>query len=314
MVRPSEVHANFSYHDRSVPALGLSEDFSYDYRVYALALQHECVYIGIAPKSQVKQTIQRHFEVSNKCHYTSQHRPLRVLLVWPAISPSVEAYCYYAFLQRLSVTAMKQGKLGGWTQTSSAVSPLGFLLQAEASRMMRGQCLNCGSKGHFASKCSKPLVGAPYPCDCGGTAVVTARGQTVLQTPAKSPPSSSSSSSAAPAAPAAPPPPQPQTRKRSAGAILTFDSIWGHPRKFRKKDEFGSLDDLLTLMGTGAADRAKGRPAEKIGVWKRRWGWRSHTQYKQNVKEFGSRLGGGKTGAGLSKDAAKQVYQELNKA
>ena len=95
---------------------------------------------------------------------------------------------------------------------------------------------------------------------------------------------------------------------------MTFDSIWGHPNKFRKKDEFGSLADLLALMGTGAADRANGRPGEKIDVWKRRWGWRQHTDYKQKIKEFGSRSGGGTPGAGLSKDAAKQVYEELNKA
>ena len=67
-------------------------------------------------------------------------------------------------------------------------------------------------------------------------------------------------------------------------------------------------------MGTGAADRAKGRPGEKIGVWKRRWEWRQHRDYKQNIKEFGTRPGGGSPGAGLSKTAANQVYQELNKA
>jgi len=97
-------------------------------------------------------------------------------------------------------------------------------------------------------------------------------------------------------------------------ATLSFDSIWGHASKFRKKDGFGSLADLLTLIGTGAADRAKGRPGEKIGVWKRRWEWRQHTDYKKNIQEFGTRPGGGSPGAGLSKRAAKQVYQELNKA
>ena len=72
---------------------------------------------------------------------------------------------------------------------------------------------------------------------------------------------------------------------------MTFDSIWGHPSKFRKKDEFGSLADLLAWMGAGAADKAKGRPEEKIDVWKRRWGWRQ-PNYKQKIKEFGSRSGG----------------------
>ena len=67
-------------------------------------------------------------------------------------------------------------------------------------------------------------------------------------------------------------------------------------------------------MGTGAADRAKGRAGEKIGVWKRRWAWKQHTDYKMDIPDFGTRLGGGSPGAGLSKHAAKQVYKELNKA
>ena len=70
------------------------------------------------------------------------------VLVWPAVSRSVEDYCYHVFLQKLSVAEMKQGKHGGWTQTSSAVSPLGLLLQAEAWRIMRSQCLNCGGTDH----------------------------------------------------------------------------------------------------------------------------------------------------------------------
>ena len=326
---PSEVHIRYAYRDKSVPTLGLLENFDYDWRVYALELQHGCTYVGIAAASQVKRTIQRHFDAGNRCHYTSKHRPLRVLLVWPAISRSVEAYVYHAFLDRLSVGHMREGKLGGWIQTSSVVSPLGFLLQREASRMMHSQCLNCGSKDHFASQCEQGPSAATYPCVCGKEVCVTARGQTVSKKSATSSSSSSSSSSsgAAPAAPAAaaPAPPrrsQQQTLKRSAAAAalpdggpatLTFASIWNHPSKFRKKDEFGSLADLLTLMNTGAANRAKGRPGEKVGVWKRRWGWRQHTDYKTGVKEFGSRPGGGSSGVGLSKDAAKQVYMEHNK-
>ena len=68
------------------------------------------------------------------------------------------------------------------------------------------------------------------------------------------------------------------------------------------------------MMNTGASERAKGRPGEKVGVWKRRWGWKQYTDFKQNIKEFGSRPGGGMPGVGLKANAAKQVYQELNKA
>ena len=143
--------------------------------------------------------------------------PLHVLLVWPAISRSVEAYCYHAFLSKLSEAQMRAGKLGGWTQTSSAVSPLGFLLQAEASRMMRSQCLNCGGKDHFANRCPRSLVGAPYPCECGKSILVTARGQTVLQSQSSSSSSSTSSNALAAAATlAGPSPSQRQSRKRTA--------------------------------------------------------------------------------------------------
>ena len=120
---PDEVHIHFSYHDKSIPSFGLLENCDYDYRAYGLELEHECIYIGIAPKLQVKRTIQRHFE-SNSCHNSSKHRPLRVLLVWPAISRAVEAYVYHAVLARLTVKQMREGKLGGWVQTSSNVSPV----------------------------------------------------------------------------------------------------------------------------------------------------------------------------------------------
>lgn len=59
-------------------------------------------------------------------------------------------------------------------------------------------------------------------------------------------------------------------------------------------------------MNTGAALRARGRPGERVGVW--------HADYKPNVKEVASTSGGGSPGMGLSKDAAKQVYAELNNA
>lgn len=145
-----------------------------------------------------------------------------------------KAYCCYACLQKLQVREMREGMLGGWAQTSSALSPLGFLFQKEASRMMHSQCLNCGSKDHFANACSKPLAGALYPCQCGKVVSVTARGQTIQQTATKlSQPSSSSNALPAAAALQA----QPQVRKRTAermaadvvgpaggGALLPFDS------------------------------------------------------------------------------------------
>ena len=192
--------------------------------------------------------------------------------------------------------------------------------------MIRSQCLNCGSKDHFASRCPKPLAVAKYPCTCGKCVSVTARGQTVIEKPTAAP--SSSSPAGALARAAAPreqlaPPEQPPlvlaNRKRrveatGSGAVLTFDSIWQHPQKFRRKASFGSLADLLALMNTGAANRAKGRPGEKVKVWRKRYGWRADTDYKTEIQEFASKPGGGSPGVGLGKAAAKQIYSELNKA
>jgi hypothetical protein len=121
------------------------------------------------------------------------------------------------------------------------------------------------------------------------------------------------------------PPPAPlaqvqqQIRKRPAAAVsacatLTFDAIWEHPADFRRHGVFGSLADLLRLMGSSAAKRAAGRPGEKVGVWSRRWDWTEHTHYESEVAEFCNRFGGGLGGMGLNKEAAQQVYAELSKS
>lgn len=113
------------------------------------------------------------------------------------------------------------------------------------------------------------------------------------------------------------PPQQGGTRKRPASAVSVratppFAEIWGHPTDFRRYGRFGSLADLLRLMGSGAAQRAAGRPGEKVGVWSRRWDWREYVDYMKDVEEFGNRrLGGGPGGMGLSESAAQRVYEEL---
>lgn len=151
MVEPSQVHKNMSCCHPTVPSLGLEENFSFDYRVYAVQLANSCVYVGIAHASQIKQTIGRHFEDGNKVHYTRAHPPRHVLLVWPAASTAIEAYVYYSFLARMgaSATKTKHFALGGWVQTSSVLSPLATLVQEEARRQLRSECFNCGSKDHY---------------------------------------------------------------------------------------------------------------------------------------------------------------------
>ena len=67
-------------------------------------------------------------------------------------------------------------------------------------------------------------------------------------------------------------------------------------------------------MNTGASNRAKGRPGEKVKVWRKRYSWRADTDYKTAVQEFANKPGGGSPGVGLGTAAAKQIYSELNKA
>ena len=95
------------------------------------------------------------FREYQNVHYTSVHRPRSVLLVWPAVSRAVEAYTYYAFLDKLALSKVLGGKLGGWVQTSSGLSPLGSLLQKESYRMIRSQCLKLWQKGPLCIQMSE---------------------------------------------------------------------------------------------------------------------------------------------------------------
>ena len=193
-MKPDNVHKDVSYCHRSVPPLGLEDRAEFQYRVYALQLADDCVYVGIAHASQVKKTIGRHFEAKPNVHYTGVHRPRSVLLVWPAVSTAVEAYVYYAFLARMgsSATRAKQFALGGWVQTSSTLSPVATMVQEEARRQLRQECFNCGSRDHYASRCKAPLNGCTYKCPatgCKTCILVTSRGQTpqVSSSPASVP-------------------------------------------------------------------------------------------------------------------------------
>ena len=120
--------------------------------------------------------------------------------VWPAASTAVEAYVYYSFLARMvsSATKAKYFALGGWVQTSSILSPVATLVQDEARRQLRSECFNCGSKDHYASKCTFPLNGCTYRCPadgCRSSILVTSRGQTPLVSSSPCPAGSRSAAS-----------------------------------------------------------------------------------------------------------------------
>jgi hypothetical protein len=70
--------------------------------------------------------------------------------------------------------------LGGWTQTSDKPSPLSRHYLAQEKRMVAGECLNCGSKSHWAARCTKPRCAVAYKCrSCQSDVVLCGAGRSV---------------------------------------------------------------------------------------------------------------------------------------
>jgi hypothetical protein len=168
----------------------LVADSDYEFRVYAL----ECeappgdeegapyIYVGIAPKELVGGRIGEEFSRRRgvAAHFCFEHKPKRLLLVWPAANRAVEAYVYMTLLQKLK-TKRQLRTLGGWTQTSAKPSPLTLQHFDQSRWCLNSQCFKCGSKKHFARDC-KVEEGLPYACKkCGGELVLSSRGQTTYQ-------------------------------------------------------------------------------------------------------------------------------------
>ena len=103
-------------------------------------------------------------------------------------------------------------KLGGWTQTSTRVSPLSDMVFEQERRLMRQLCFNCGGN-HWSKSCPKTLQGVTYRCDhCKCSILITSRGQSDMGTSAPAPPAP------APPAPAPPAPAAKAAPKRQASA------------------------------------------------------------------------------------------------
>ena len=124
----------------------------------------------------VKKRLGQHFSGKGAI-FTKTHAPKMLHLVWPAVNTAVEGYVFLALLSTLPKGNVH--KLGGWTQTSTEVSPLNRMIYEQERRLMRGLCFNCGG-GHWASSCDRPLEGVNYKCQsCSGNIVITSRGQSL---------------------------------------------------------------------------------------------------------------------------------------
>jgi hypothetical protein len=124
-----------------MPELGLSDNAGLEYRVYVLDCADSCLYVGIEVKAKLASRLKQHF-VGGGAFFTKQHRPRALHLVWPAACTAVECYVYHALLAMQPAGRVE--RLGGWTQTSTKVSPLAALVFEQARRSLRGSCFNCG--------------------------------------------------------------------------------------------------------------------------------------------------------------------------
>jgi hypothetical protein len=123
--------------------------------------------------------------------------------------------------------------------------------------------------------------------------------------------------------PKVPPAPSAQTRKRCAAASsalataeMSFGDLWQTIRKKQRgaRREVGSLSDLLRLMETGKATKARKDLKPRIATWATTYRWQEGRDYVADVHEFRSRTGGGKGGFGMCRNAAEDVYRACNAA
>ena len=173
------------YASECMPKLGLATNLDFDYRVYVMGCtpppgcSGPYYYVGIEHATRVGDRCVQHDEQRGS-HFTKEHAPTKLHLLWPAANTAVEGYVYLALL-----SAMRQdsvAKLGGWTQTSAEPSPLTEMMFKQQWRLMRQVCFNCGEKNHWATDCKKALQGVTYRHTCNfcskvNRVIITSRGQ-----------------------------------------------------------------------------------------------------------------------------------------
>ena len=211
----------------NAPSLNLGETGVFEYVVYVLRCKPQILggpftwYVGRVPRLKLAVRMKQHMAGSG-ADYTATNKPLLVEALYPAACRSVEAYAFFAMMERLPANAIDYGRLGGWTQTRPSPSATCKLLLREQKRMLSDSCLACGSSNHkVKDRCCPRFNKWPdsAPLDCGhchATIDITALGSTRTRpptlVPATTPPTRSSASSGARARPpegipAAMPPP-----------------------------------------------------------------------------------------------------------
>lgn len=104
-----------------LPALGLADDASFEWRVYALRCQQQIFgvaltyYVGLVPRNSVAKRMQANRAVKGS-QFTAANPPIHLELLWPAANNAAEAYVFYALMSKLLTAAVVGGRLGGWVQ------------------------------------------------------------------------------------------------------------------------------------------------------------------------------------------------------
>ena len=322
-LQPSDITPTTCFRVAPVPMTGLSDDSSYPLRVYVLRCTGGKFYIGIHPKQKIQQRIAQHFtarRTDGASQFCVENPPQSVVCVWPAIDHSVEAAMFFAMMGALDTSDFR--RIGGWVFTSARPSPLAVMQLEQCRRQLAKKCFDCGAD-HYAghSSCKGPNQDCWYKCvGCGTRNNISARGQSNL--------SGTSASMVAKVAESAPPghssalsAPRAETtravataRKRPPPLALDFESLWIQVRKkprTGRKEELGSVVDLVNRMETKKAKAAQKHVNERIGPWSRRYNFGSPQHYEEGLVEFRSKGGGGSGGVGVTKDFGAAIFKEL---
>ena len=104
-----------------LPALGLADDASFEWRVYLLRCQQQIfgvalTYYGrLVHRKSVAKRMQAH-RAGKGSQFTAANPTIHLELLWPAANKAAEAYVFYALMSKLLTAAVVGGRLGVWVQ------------------------------------------------------------------------------------------------------------------------------------------------------------------------------------------------------
>lgn len=138
-------------------------------------------YVGWVTSDQLKRRLGTELaQTSAAADYCKRNRPICIEFLWPAASPALEAYIYYALLARLGADPAAKGRVGGWTQTQAHPDKHNQWMIERDRRMLKGSCLGCGKDGpkkHFCKDCQREPDTCPIACGhCSAKVNISSRG------------------------------------------------------------------------------------------------------------------------------------------